>query len=78
VWLGTVLYTLGGLVAYRRRAAETGLIGEEDTPDAGKAESVSAPQSSPSPKKQRKSSGGGGQISPQPARATTTPNRPRP
>jgi cytochrome c-type biogenesis protein CcmF len=28
VWLGTLLYTLGGFVAYRRRAAETGLLGD--------------------------------------------------
>ena len=26
VWLGTLLYTLGGFVAYRRRAIETGLL----------------------------------------------------
>jgi len=31
VWLGTLLYTLGGLIAWRRRALETGLLGDEPT-----------------------------------------------
>jgi hypothetical protein len=31
VWLGTLLYTLGGFVAYRRRAQENGTIGSGET-----------------------------------------------
>ena len=30
VWLGTLLYTIGGLVAYRRRAYELGIMGEDN------------------------------------------------
>jgi hypothetical protein len=32
VWAGTLLYTLGGLIAWRRRALEVGLIGPDDEP----------------------------------------------
>jgi cytochrome c-type biogenesis protein CcmF len=41
VWIGSLLYTLGGLVAYRRRARELGITGLEDPEpaanNAGKA-----------------------------------------
>ena len=36
VWAGTLLYTLGGLIAYRRRAIETGLL-EKPARKRGKA-----------------------------------------
>ena len=32
VWIGPVLYTLGGLIGYRRRAYEMGLIGAKELP----------------------------------------------
>jgi hypothetical protein len=31
VWLGALLYTAGGLIAYRRRASEMGILGEVQT-----------------------------------------------
>jgi cytochrome c-type biogenesis protein CcmF len=34
VWLGTFLYTVGGFVAYRRRAIETGLLAKEAAAEA--------------------------------------------
>ena len=36
VWLGSLLYTLGGLVAYRRRARELGITGLADVPETAK------------------------------------------
>jgi len=32
VWLGAALYTAGGLIAYRRRALDLGILGEETDP----------------------------------------------
>lgn len=51
VWLGSLLYTLGGFVAYRRRAKETGLLGgpamvEGDNPTPA----VEAEAGTPAPK----------------------------
>lgn len=43
VWLGTILYTLGGLIAWRRRALETGLIGGDNDKGDGPAEPTEAP-----------------------------------
>ncbi len=69
VWLGTLLYTLGGIVAYRRRALE--MAGAED-------EAEEAPGPTPAPgkagrrEKRRKPVG---HPSPEPARATVAPRR---
>ncbi len=43
VWLGTILYTLGGLIAWRRRALETGLLGPGDGPAGDNKEPTAKP-----------------------------------
>ncbi len=69
VWLGTLLYTLGGLVAWRRRALETGLIGDEQ---------ANAPDSEPTTDKtdrREKRRQRRGRPVPEPARAAANPPR---
>jgi hypothetical protein len=68
VWLGTVLYTLGGLVAYRRRALEVGLLGD----DAEAAPEQPEPAGGTRRKKTGKRAG---RLSPEPARASASPPR---
>jgi hypothetical protein len=88
VWLGTILYTLGGLIAWRRRALETGLIGPGDGPAAGGNKEPTDAPAAPAPKswyrdrnnvaqatkgKQQQQRKGGPAA--QPARASASPRR---
>jgi cytochrome c-type biogenesis protein CcmF len=51
VWLGTLLYTWGGLVAYRRRALEAGLIGAKETEGEASGNETNHPQTPQAPKR---------------------------
>jgi cytochrome c-type biogenesis protein CcmF len=64
VWMGTLLYTIGGLIAYRRRALETRLLGAPES-DEPRSEKKPAPSPAPHGKKNR----GAGRMKPEPARA---------
>lgn len=65
VWWGTLLYTLGGFVAYRRRALESGLLGKERVTDTdNRDETITNETGAKSPTPRAKS-----RLTPEPARA---------
>jgi hypothetical protein len=70
VWLGTLLYTAGGLVAYRRRALETGLLGTEP-----EEEPAPAPEAGQRPTAERRGKRTR-RLAPEPARAVAPPSPP--
>lgn len=65
VWLGTILYTLGGIVAYRRRAVEA------DAKDEAEAETPAPVPDGAGRRRDRRNVPG--RRAPEPARATATP-----
>jgi Cytochrome c biogenesis factor len=44
VWAGPILYTLGGLVAYRRRAYEMGILGTKESPLPDNGDDAAEPE----------------------------------
>jgi hypothetical protein len=91
VWAGTLLYTLGGLIAWRRRALETGLIGDDKPADDKNGNDDASKGGTPGPgpwwrqpdarqikfMSRGKDAGKAAKqrSAPQPARATATPRQ---